>query len=323
MRTWKLSLLLLLVSTFPAQGGQEVRTGVYATELYNIDFQHEEFELQFWIWFLHSDQNYRPWLRSEVINAKSFKVLASNREKVAGKYFDSVKYHALVRMDWNLALYPFDRQTLVVKLEDNQETADALQFVIDRSQSGLNHKALPHGWHLEGVDIRSQDNLYPSTFGDPRRAEHQKPSFSQIQVFYTIKRQGSRLFVTLFLGFFVAWLLSTLVFTANCFRRILDALSMQELTAISIGALFTAMANIYTLSDNLPYTTDIVLADHMQIISMTNVVLAIFMTIWTRIWLSGKGADLVYGQAPLFLVNRFLVSIWLIFCGGYMGHFYA
>lgn len=65
--------------------------------------------------------------------------------------------------------------------------------------------------------------------------------YSQITMSYDLKRQGTRLFVNLFLGFLLAAMLSALVIAVNCSKPLYGAIGMSDLIAISIGALFTLL----------------------------------------------------------------------------------
>jgi hypothetical protein len=321
------SFIMAITASFnvTADGKLQVFSGVYATQLFDIDFQQEQFEIQFWAWFVHDTEAYKPWERTEVTNAKSFKILANTRELIDGQYFDSIKVQAVIRGTWDLTYFPFDHQTLNIELEDNQQTNNSLQFVVDERHSGLNGEVLPHGWHMSKQQISSHPHQYSTTFGDPRLTATNLPQFSQIKVAYSLKRAGNRLFVTLFLGFALAWFLTTLVIVANCSRKISGVIAMSDLVSISIGALFTTVASIYTLSDALPYTTRMVLADHIQIITLMNILLAIMTTIWARMNLFGGDMSIADTDKTCKLRYRSNLIIalgWQVFCIGYFIKFF-
>lgn len=321
----KIACLLVAVFIYTPSLAQEtfyVKSGVYATEVYDIDFQKEQFNVQFWIWFIHGDAEYRPWERTEITNAKSFSIVSYIRERRGEQFFDSLKIKAVVRGLWNIEQYPFDTQKLIIDIEDNQQTVDFFRFIVDALPSGIDLNTFPQGWSFNGKQILSKKHQYGTTFGDPELQKSQSPEYSQLRVVFELERKGHRLFIVLFIGFILAWMLTILVYVSNCWYRLASVLKVQDLLNISIGALFAAMSNSFTLSNRLPYTTHLVLADHFQLLTLANLIFAMMLSIGTQTALhpTHSGTELTQANKHRLLVrNRWLVFIWLSFCSATIG----
>ncbi len=305
--------ILCLQSEASPKAKKQLNMGLYAAELYNIDFLKEQYELQFWLWVVHDDPEYEPWQRVDLINAESYTLLDYYRKTLDSGVYDAMKFNAVFHGDWDITYFPFDHQKFVVEIEDNQESTKSLHLMSDHQSSGVNSKKLPHGWSLKDTKIETIDYAYTTTFGDPS-LKGVSPVYSRIVFEIELVRDGLRLFFTLFIGFFISILLTFLVGVVNCSERISSIVDVSELTNISIGALFTAVASIITLSNMLPYTTNLVLSDIIQLVTFLNVVIAIWMTFRTRYIISEyKGVDTLLGfKMNVYRQNLFVMSVWVI-----------
>ncbi|UAA39175.1 hypothetical protein KIH87_02070 [Paraneptunicella aestuarii] len=300
-----------------------VKSGIYATEIYDIDFQKEQFDVQFWIWFIHENESYLPWERTEVINAKSYRIVSHIREHRGNQFFDSIKMKAVIRGEWDINDYPFDQQVLTIDIEDNQQTGSDFRFLADQLPSGVEQARLPHGWTLRNIVIASTKHQYGTTFGDPNLTATDKPEYSRLQMQLTLEREGNRLFIVIFIGFILAWLLTILVYASNCWNRLASVMNMQDLLNICIGALFAAMSNSFTLSNLLPYTTYLVLADHFQIVTLANLIMAMLMSIWTHTSLHktyATEASRAASRHKLLVLNRWITVCWFGLSSAYLAH---
>ena len=74
---------------------------------------------------------------------------------------------ARIAEQWDVSRYPFDTQTLSIRIEDMAQSAQSLRFDPDEVSSGISDQAFPNGWRLLTNFIRSEENYYPTTFGEP------------------------------------------------------------------------------------------------------------------------------------------------------------
>lgn len=255
-------------------GGKVVKVGLFITNLYDIDLSSNQYNVQYWLWFLHGHEDYEPLKRTEVVNAKSQSSRSGYRSEVENVYWDSVNHRAVINQEWDVSHYPFDRQVLSIQLEDIEETTENLRYVADVEGSRMAEGIVPDGWELTDFSVSSSSTRYQTAFGDPQVSHNSESEFSRITARITLKRDGWRLFATTFLGFFVATVLCLLVFLINMLPRAHSAIPLQPRITMTLGSLFAAVGSIYGIADTLPYTTAFTLADSLQYTTLGGAALA-------------------------------------------------
>lgn len=258
-----------------AKGPKQVKLGLYVTNLYDIDFVHNQFKLQFWTWFHHDDKSFKPNVSTEVVNARGFTRRNINEEVVKGIRWDTALIKAKVRQHWDVRHFPFDTQTLQVHIEDVNLPIEKLVFVPDKEGTKINPEALPPGWVLTKFGLRTSVKHYHTAFGDPSARSNTSQRFSRLTLTLHIRREGWRLFLTFFMGFFVAFALINIAFVINSSPRLLQLVSKGTTLSLCTGALFGAVGGIYTLAAAMPYTTSFTFADAIQIATFSGIALAI------------------------------------------------
>lgn len=277
MKKIMMALLLLVTMNHFAYAKEEaksVEVGVYITNLFDIDFAKNEFTVQFWSWFHHKDDSYKPNVSTEIMNAKSFSKQSVNEEIVNGINWDTAKVKATISQQWKVRNFPFDVQKFSIVIEDIDSTSKDLVFTPDIAASKIDPKAIPDGWTLKNFEMVSSINSYETAFGDPSAASDAKQDFSRMTVNIDLERNGWRLFSTTFIGFFIATCLLLVVFVITSIRRAVEEIPQQPRITLIVGALFSAVGSVYGLSAKLPYTTEFTLADSLQITTFAGVAFA-------------------------------------------------
>lgn len=252
----------------------EVKVGVYITNMFNIDFAKNEYTVQFWSWFHHKDSQYKPNVSTEIMNAKSFQKTSANEEIVNGINWDTAKVKATINQQWEVANFPFDVQKFSIIIEDIDLPVESLVLKADTAASKIDPKAIPTGWELKKFEMTTSVNSYKTAFGDPSAASNVKQDYSRLSIDVYLERHGWRLFSTTFIGFFVATALLLVVFIITSIPKAVAEIPQQPRITLIVGALFSAVGSVYGLSAKLPYTTEFTLADSLQITTFVGVALA-------------------------------------------------
>lgn len=292
---------------------EQVKVGLYVTNLYDIDFAKNQYTVQFWTWFHHDMAEYSPNQTTEIMNAKQFKRNTPNEEVVEGIRWDTALIKATINQQWQVKDFPFDIQTFSIVFEDINLTAEDLQFVPDVAASKMDPNAVPDGWEVVGFDIQTSTNSYETAFGDPSASSDTKQNFSRAVVDIHLKRQGWRLFSTTFIGFFVATMLLLIVFVITSSRRAVAAIPQQPRITLCVGALFSAVGSIYGLSAKLPYTTEFTLADSLQISTFAGVAFATIGSVASDVMMkNGK-------EVTAATINRLMFLLFILLSFGLNG----
>ncbi|MBF0439780.1 MAG: hypothetical protein HQL93_11750 [Magnetococcales bacterium] len=274
------SLLALIFPISRADAAPDkVKVGLFVTQLLDFDMPKHTFNVVFWSWFIHPNQDYKPLQTVEIINSKSLVIKNADtmlkepvNEKSDNKlWYTQGKLFAQISQEWNVEHFPFDRQVLEIVLEDGENETSTIQFEPDIANSKIAGSVQIFGWTVEDFKIRSQDFVYETTFGDPSLSGNS--FYSRIIATITIKRQGFRLLCSLFIGFFVAFTLVSLTYFLD-----IHALIGQRVTLCS-GAIFAATGNKYIVDNSLPSASTFTLADSLILTTFANILFAILIII--------------------------------------------
>lgn len=270
--------IMLLVAmnqlAYAKEEAKSVEVGVYITNIYDVNYAKNEYTVQFWQWFHHENNGYKPNATTEIMNAKSFVKQSPNEEIVNGVNWDTTKVKATINQQWNVKNFPFDVQKFSIVIEDIDSTSNDLLFTPDLVASKIDPKAIPDGWKLKSFEMASSINSYETAFGDPSATSDVKQDFSRMTISIDLERNGWRLFSTSFIGFFIATTLLLVLFIITSVPQAVLAIPQQPRITLIIGALFSAVGSVYGLSAKLPYTTDFTLADSLQITTFAGVAFA-------------------------------------------------
>jgi hypothetical protein len=244
-----------------------------------------------------------PSERTEITNSKKFSIRNASTQKFDDNYLHSQVFKGTIKKHWDIRNFPFDTQTLVISLEDTIETTDSLVFSIDETSSIAND-VIPDGWSLESFNIVAAESDYPTTFGDPTASADTNYKFSRVEARLNLKRNGLRVFITAFLGLFVATVLILIVYVINSTKIGLSVIPLQPRITLCVGSIFAAVGSIYSLNAKIPYTTDFTLSDSLQITTFIGIALAIISSVWSEILIK-KGQEKIQ--------NQLMIAIWALF----------
>ena len=128
----------------------QVKVGMFVTNLYDINFSNNEFKTEFWAWFLTDNPEYQPAQRTEIVNSKQFSIRNATTEKIDHQYWHSIVFKGTVKQQWDVTAFPFDKQLLQIHLEDTIDIQEDLRFQLD-SSSSIAEGLIP----MDGFWIRS------------------------------------------------------------------------------------------------------------------------------------------------------------------------
>jgi len=110
-------------------------------------------------------------------------------------------------------------------------------------------------------------NKYKTGFGDPRPG-HDQQTFSQFNIEMDIERNAWGLFMKIFLGMYIAFLISIISFTPH-------PSEMEPRFGLPVGGLFAAVGNKYIIDSILPESSLFTLVDTLHALTF----IAIFGTL--------------------------------------------
>lgn len=177
------------------------------------------------------------------------------------------------RSDLNLRRFPFDRQTLEVRIESFLWTADQMVFVPDASRIGFNPDST-----FEGLVVkRASADAYPRPlvgWGDV---------FSEFVARIDVERQS---------GFYVWSIFApvTLIFLISCTVFFVPIENFHDRVGISLAALLACIATQFAMSFNLPQISYLTVIDRVFLATYGCVALGVLISTLQAVFLRGEPA---------------------------------
>jgi hypothetical protein len=305
-----LSLVLLLAQ--PRLHAQEikkdtVKVGIYITSIHDIDFKQKEYTITFWLWLKYKNHKLDFLNNLEIPQAKtvekSFSLVDSSGETVNMQ----MKVQCVMKDSWRINNFPFDRQKLRLSIENSQFDSRYMIFTVDTAGKNFDPRFTLRGWLIDSCIIAAGTRTYETNFGDESLGP--KTEYSTYRVRLSIHRDAGGLFWKMFLGMYVAFLISYL-----CFFIHVDG--MDSRFGLSVGSLFAVVGNKYIIDSSLPESSSFTLVDTLHGITLFFILGVIAVNAYSfKLFKQNKTAkarkfDVFSGQ--IMLVIYFILNIWFI-----------
>lgn len=283
-----------------------VKVGVFITSIYSLGFAENDFGIDFWVWYVYKNDSIDPMGTMEVANSES-QIFDYGTTEKKGEYIWSVqKCRAMIKKNWEIARFPLDDQTLNVILEETDLDTSSLVYIADTANSRIDESVDLNGWNITEFKLKPSIKTYNTTYGDP--SLEGKSSYARLEFETEIARGSKRIFLKLFLGLYVAFLIALAVF-------FLDGAEIGARTSLAVGALFAAVGNKYIVDSSLPDHTSFTIVDKLHNLTFALIFVSIvFNVISNATFRNGKaslGKKIDY-FAFIFLFVSYAVGHYLI-----------
>lgn len=248
--------LLCVTNAYLFAQPDTVKTGIYITSIHDIDFKQKEYTIDFWLWLKYKNKAFDFSKNLEIPQAKSVDKSFYTIDTSDGKVYMQMKLQCVMKDNWKINNFPFDRQKLRLSLENSQYDSRSLVFAIDTLGNHYDPRFTLRGWTIDSFDITTGIKAYETTFGDESLARPHV-EYSSYKVKIGIARDASELFWKMFLGMYVAFLIAY-----TCFY--IHADSIDSRFGLSVGSLFAAIGNKYIIDSALPESNSLTLVDTLH-----------------------------------------------------------
>ena len=254
-----------VVSSEPAPAKPRVfNCGVFINRINSFDIKSGTAEVDLWYWVTCDDNGEEPSLdKLELSNGKLEPVGEVIKQHQDDKYYISRRYVATAKCRLDMSRFPFDRQKIVLSFEDSELTKDKMVFLPDKTNSGIDKSFEMNEWELKGIDCNVSSHHYPSSFGYLDTPSGQGSDYSQFNVEITLARRGS-VFQKLF-KYFWAVVISVIV---GLFALLIRVCDLDGRFGMAVGALFANVGCSFLLSDKLPESPGVSVAEWVSYISL-------------------------------------------------------
>lgn len=181
----------------------EVIVGAYINDIQEVDFRTQSYAMDVYVWFRWTDPSIDPSKTLEFMNR--FAPNAHVRDQIyePPKVLPDGTLYAVVRnqgrFSTKLALgnFPFDKQELVVELEDSELGSAFLTYVADKNPLTVSADIYVPGFRLGAARMDIAEHVYPTNFGNPTVGEVE--GYSRAKLIVPVERPLTALSVKTFL----------------------------------------------------------------------------------------------------------------------------
>ena len=267
-----LSCLVLLMAVCDQLFAQDskkdtVYIGIYITSIHDIDFKQKEFATSFWLWMRYRNRAFNFIDNLEIPSAKSverpFYTIDSSGEMV----YLQMKLQCIMKDSWRITNFPFDVQKLRMSFENSQFDLNSMVFVPDTAGEHFDRRFTLRGWKIDSCIVASGKKTYETAFGLSTDGK-QVSEYSAFRVRLSLTRDAGGLFWKMFLGMYVAFLISFI-----CFYIHVD--SMDSRFGLGVGSLFAVVGNKYIIDSSLPESSSFTLVDTLHGLTLLVIIVVI------------------------------------------------
>ena len=256
-----------------------VQVGTFFTSLYDLNFAERSFKTDFWIWYNYRSDSLYPLESVEISNAKEFEFQSNDLEKINGVNWATHKCKAEVKQEWRLENFPFDQQELTIEIEDAISDSKSVIYLADIENSNYDKNIDLDGWNIKEFKVEQMLKLYETTYGNPELSGSSE--YPGLKASFLLERDGTALFFKLFVGIFVAYLISLMIFFMGP--------ENPERFGMIVGALFAGVANKYIVESLIPHTVVATLPDKIHNLTFVYIMLHLIVTVFVyRLGMNNK-----------------------------------
>ncbi len=240
-----------------------VKAGAYIISVHDINFHDKEYTIRFWLWFLYSNPDFDFGKQLDIPNAKEIDEPIILSDSVNGKAWVQMKMKCVMKENWNVRDFPFDKQHLRVRIENTVFDKNKLIFIPDKRHSLFDGVEGLDGWVLKDFSVTVDTSRYNTGFGDPRPG-YDSQTFSAFKIDMNIEREAWGLFMKIFIGMYIAFLIAMISLVSHPWE-------VEPRFGLPVGGLFAAVGNKYIIDSLLPESPEFSLVDTLHSITFLGI----------------------------------------------------
>jgi hypothetical protein len=251
-------------------GPDTVKVGAYVISVHDINFHEKEYTVRFWLWFLHHNEAFDFSKQLDIPNAKSIEFEEPITDSLEGKAWVIMKMKCVMKQNWNVSDFPFDQQNLKIHIENTLFDKKSLVFVPDVSGSKFDDEEAIDGWIISDFRVHLSENDYHTGFGDSRPGR-ESSVFSQFIIEMNLERDAWGLFMKIFIGMYIAFLIAIISFTPH-------PSELEPRFGLPVGGLFAAVGNKYIIDSLMPESSSFTLVDTLHTLTFTGILATLIIS---------------------------------------------
>lgn len=267
MRILAVILLSLLFMTPARAEPTKVMVGAYVNDIQAINLQTDSYRLDLYVWFRWNNPAIDPSKSYEFMNAFNPSEHVRTPSYDAPQKMPDGSLYMVVRQQgefsakFPLQQYPFDKQELLMAMEDTAYSTNELVYVPDDKAIKpvtLNNHIRLSGFVVEQPRLEVQGYSYPTNFGDISQPE--AAVYSRAVISVPIHRPPLATGIKVFMPVLLVLLCTGVVFFVH-------PAYIEGRLGVAITALLTLVALQLTSASSLPEVDYLLMTDKVYLLS--------------------------------------------------------
>lgn len=265
----------------------EAIIGTYLSEVTAVNLKSQIFEADFYLWMRYPTPENREDVSAieaiEFVNSSDASRTLQERKVIGDETYVVWRVHGPFHWDADYHLYPFDRQTLPIRIEHTMLEESSLVFVDDTAsysltggspqRSGVSDVLRVPDFDFIALNRRVSVKEYATNFGDTS-VPYRKSSYSRYEVDLVLQRVFVPYLLKILTPLTIILILSYLVF-------FIPAESLDVASALTVTSLLACIAFEWSVSGALPNIGYIVMSDRIFHLCYVLIMLAMAQTVYT------------------------------------------
>jgi hypothetical protein len=279
--------LALLLAAFPARpvhaqaqpAPAVCRIGVNVEDHYDLDMARDTFGAILWIWSVCPSPDFAP-LGTIAFPTASASLSLSPIETVdlaSGGQYASRRVQGTFRYNWDMTQYPFDRQHVVIAMDEAQYGADRLVFEPDDAESFVSPDLRDRldEWTLSELKLAASVSEEASTYGLP---DAHGARYARLEAAIDLKRDHLVTFLKLTSGVFAGVFIAFLSF----FYDPNDRSGFGGKLGLLVGVLFAVLLNLRTADSTIGDSGHLTLVTRIHLVTLAFIVILALVALRDR-----------------------------------------
>ncbi|MES2846783.1 MAG: hypothetical protein V4804_03170 [Pseudomonadota bacterium] len=284
----------------------EVQAGAYVLRLTNVSPRDGSFEVDMWVWFRWKGSDVRPDQTFELANGVITNRTESDVTVDEDMNYSTARVQGIIYKEFDVRRFPLDNHVIEIAIEDADLEESNLIYVPDQGTE-LDPSVTVAGWAVERLEPRVESHPYATNYGF-RSSKADVAIYSRFILPVSLERTSIG---PLFKSFWIS-LLSVML---GLLAFMVKSDDLDARFGMGVGSIFAASANAFVISDTLPQTTIVTLAEQINLIAVGVIFTSVFISIWSlRLRYDGRDEDSVrldrnsmIGLFALYIVLNVLV----------------
>lgn len=247
--------------------------GAFVSDIYNLSQTNRSFDADIWFWANCPTEERKPLRQMEYMNANRIVVGLDDVINRGNVWWSTRKISATWRIDWDVAAYPFDRQTLRMVVEEGIDDTARFSYSADTARSAASPDIDIPGWRVTDFRVAVDTRRYPTTFGDPNLAATAGSEFSRLTVEVDIARDGLLSFLKLTAVVYISAILAILSFRLDASTNFGDRFGLL------VGTLFSTVVSMSVVNNALGSDDQLTLIDLIHISCLLVILGGVILTL--------------------------------------------